>query len=114
MRISDWSSVVCSSDLQVALAHLADVGHRLRQAVVEDALRQLPDLRKAGLLPDGEGARPAQLDPVVAGRVVAGGEHSARQVELPRRRMEERSVGKECVSQCRYRWAPCIKKKKKI
>src|SRR3546814_15744687 len=28
-------------------------------------------------------------------------------------RSEERRVGKECVSTCRYRWAPSHKKKKK-
>ena len=39
------------------------------------------DLGQAGVLPDGERARPAQLHAVVLGRVVAGGEHRRRRVE---------------------------------
>src|SRR5699024_12260667 len=35
------------------------------------------DLREPGVLSHRAGAGPAHLDPVVAGRVVAGGEHGA-------------------------------------
>ncbi len=45
-------------------------------------LDQLADLGQAGVLADRGGAGPAQLDAVVLGRVVAGGEHRAGQVEL--------------------------------
>ena len=59
--------------------------HRARDAVVGgDAVRhQLLDLGQAGLDADRLGAGLAQLDPVVPGRVVAGGDHRAGDVEEP-------------------------------
>src|SRR3546814_6857597 len=79
MRISDWSSDVCSSDLdQVLVAH-------------GDARRV--ERRDIGL-PGREGAA------VQPGRPFEAGErrHPGRS--------EERRVGKECVSTCRSRWSP--------
>src|SRR5216110_4110662 len=35
-------------------------------------------------------------------------------IRISRFRSEERRVGKECVSLCRFRWSPCHLKKKKI
>ena len=52
----------------------------------EVPLGQRTHLAQAGVLPDRRGAGPAQLDPVVLRRVVAGGEHRAGQVEASRRR----------------------------
>src|SRR3546814_7198636 len=84
MRISDWSSDVCSSDLHPApraqrLAVLAAADHHARRASLLD--QYLLDQR-AG--PHREIAMFAQrLD-----------------------RSEERRVGKECVSTCRSRWSP--------
>src|SRR3546814_13091580 len=104
MRISDWSSDVCSSDLG------GD-----RQAVVL-ARRALA----AGL--DGEEARHAVSDRDDVDRVVdhdeAGGAQAAsnrgqalpaeRDVEAVggEERSEERRVGKECGSTGRSRWSP--------
>jgi hypothetical protein len=48
---------------------------------VQQPLGQLADPGQAGVLPDRLGPGPAQLDPVVLGRVVARGEHRAGQVE---------------------------------
>src|SRR3546814_3528993 len=81
MRISDWSSDVCSSDLR-------GLDNRRRQP----GRRGVPH-RSRGRL--GR-ARP---QPVRGHRPV-----------LPR--PEERRVGKECVSTCRYRWSPSHEKKK--
>src|SRR3546814_15942517 len=39
---------------------------------------------------------------------------AARPLTPPHRRSEERRVGKECVSTCRYRWSPYPEKKKNI
>src|SRR3546814_16773383 len=97
MRISDWSSDVCSSDLLPKLieaitaqcAHAAERQSRERTAVLflsrrNESLRTIQ----------------AQLDrklPVKAYTV----------------RSEERRLGKECVSTCRSRWSPFHYKKNK-
>src|SRR3546814_5183110 len=83
MRISDWSSDVCSSDLAVEIepqpfarrdADMAAIGARDR--------RMLRVHRQVGDMDD-----------------IAG-------VAAKRDRSEERRVGKECVSTCRSRWSP--------
>src|SRR3546814_15191750 len=85
MRISDWSSDVCSSDLvQIAMVELAQHPHR----------------------PDGAEAA-SDIGPEV-GRDIAG-DVGAEAVDI---RSEERRVGKECVSTCRSRWSPYHYKKK--
>src|SRR3546814_20352916 len=78
MRISDWSSDVCSSDL------IAEHGRQIEVVKRDDAGgRQLAD--------EGE-----YLQLVLDIEVVC------RFVE----RSDERRVGKECVSTCRSRWSP--------
>src|SRR3546814_8936864 len=77
VRISDWSSDVCSSDLPAApvvetfdegrFAHIAGFGHAQSQIFEQLEIH----------------ARFPALD-----------------------RSEERRVGKECVSTCRSRWSP--------
>src|SRR3546814_13901331 len=99
MRISDWSSDVCSSDL------LVDVGVRLLDLVEEhDAV---------GLAPDGLGQHAALAVADIAGRRTLQGRDGMRFLELAHvdgddilLRSEERRVGKECVSTCRSRWSP--------
>src|SRR3546814_12971412 len=99
MRISDWSSDVCSSDLpelerlvDTALAQNLDI----RQAAARiDEARALRDL-----------AAGRQLPTVAAGASV----NRRRQSEngpLPiGTRSEERRVGKGGVRTCRSRWLP--------
>src|SRR3546814_4789393 len=91
MRISDWSSDVCSSDL-----------HRRTRGAG----------RGAGGL---GGGRPARDPRSASGGTLCGSALAGPWRWLPsvRRRSEERRVGKECVSTCRYRWWPCHYKKKK-
>src|SRR3546814_11562252 len=103
MRISDWSSDVCSSDLaalrssvavamfegfQTSAKRLTSVGKSEAEVGVSLAhggvYRQFPD----GLDPDADG-RGISSD----GRCRTD-------------RSEERRVGKECVSTCRSRWSP--------
>src|SRR3546814_19131179 len=95
MRISDWSSDVCSSDLA---------------GEIEVELQAV-----------GEGAAPGHEE-VERCAVFGGGEHRAghrRQAvgdddlleqadgeDGDADRSEERRVGKECVSTCRSRWSP--------
>src|SRR3546814_2895942 len=89
MRISDWSSDVCSSDLgsdaffnvntPAEIAILASQGYA--QVTVYAAL-------KAGILTTGD-------------ELVSPGQPRADE-----HRSEERRVGKACVSTCRSRWSP--------
>src|SRR3546814_17089322 len=86
MRISDWSSDVCSSDLnrRIQVAALVLV-NRLLQSPAPVRNRDRHRNRRA--------VRPRAI--------------SAR-------RPEERRVGHECVSTCRSRWSPYHSKKKMI
>src|SRR3546814_15917923 len=94
MRISDWSSDVCSSDLATGVfgAHgggLAE-GFEGRENVIT--------LHTFGKALGTEGAL------LCLPRVLA---------DFLINRSEERRVGKECVSTCRSRWSPYHEKKKK-
>src|SRR3546814_20520617 len=100
MRISDWSSDVCSSDLRIA--------PRLSLNTLEAALAAAEE---------GWGITRAlsyQVDAALAeGRLVAllaEAEDAVLPVHLlhadGRRRSEGRRVGEECVSTRRSRWAP--------
>src|SRR3546814_9638124 len=95
MRISDWSSDVCSSDL-VEHADAAglhdDVG---LGGLVHHALQRV---RRRGI---DHHARPVGRVDVTMLLPVEG----IRFIECDAR-SEERRVGKECVSQCSSRWSP--------
>src|SRR3546814_9196073 len=91
MRISDWSSDVCSSDL-------AD----------RDIVAAVETLLEFVLLD----RRLAARDEDFAAGDEAAIEHVVDVVDL-HLRSEERRVGKECVSTCRSRWSPDNTKKKK-
>src|SRR3546814_5765798 len=82
MRMSDWSSDVCSSDL-IGVERIGPGGGD-EFAELLDLLR----LDRAGLVAE----RPR------FGVIVADLAHVLRS--------EERRVGKECVSTCRSRWSP--------
>src|SRR3546814_12595920 len=96
MRISDWSSDVCSSDLADATEVVA--------AEVEEEARY----ERAGVLDRRRIAGTqllVHLDEglvLVGRRVLVEGELDERML----RRSEERRVGKECVSRCSARWSP--------
>src|SRR3546814_19221060 len=99
MRISDWSSDVCSSDLQTRAAHR----QRLRrEQFVGDV---------AGVVAIAEADRDVAAIEQVAALIVLAA--CAIDQRLPRRdRSEERRVGDECVRTCRFRWSPYHQKKK--
>src|SRR3546814_17141076 len=105
VRISDWSSDVCSSDLRRRCHH----GGRGRC----HAFRHPPG--------DGEGRRRGQCDDRrqsrLRGRGQGAGGGPLRKVKRSSPasrpvRSEERRGGKECVSTCRSRWSPDHLKKK--
>src|SRR3546814_10875036 len=83
MRISDWSSDVCSSDLR----RLDDVPARELKSIADDLKKQLG-----------------------SGVVAIVGTHDGKAANVVAvtndLRPEERRVGKECVSTCRSRWLP--------
>src|SRR3546814_13249767 len=105
MRISDWSSDVCSSDLGQA------GGTGIAELVPDGGLRTHVDA--AGGVGGDEHLRlgfhlPAD-DQLL---LVAAGERVGGHLDPGRARSEERRVGKECVSTCRSRWSPDHSKKK--
>src|SRR3546814_4310707 len=88
MRISDWSSDVCSSDLVDAALQFLEL----------DAARQQDQER-------GSEGRSEDVDAEHG----VGQHHQANDAEG---RSEERRVGKECGSKCRSRWSSDHSKKK--
>src|SRR3546814_4468318 len=87
MRISDWSSDVCSSDLKR----------------VAEALDMLGLAGKAGRKARGPTADEKQK--ISLGRGLVRYDVNAILFDEPLR-SEERRVGKECVRTCRSRWCP--------
>src|SRR3546814_2349325 len=87
MRISDWSSDVCSSDLSAAR-------NRIRDAMTAGA-----GYRTFRIPASARPTIPAVL------RIVGPLREETVQIAFEGR-SEERRVGKECVSTCRSRWSP--------
>src|SRR3546814_20199649 len=106
MRISDWSSDVCSSDLD---------GSPQRKMTG----RNLP-LQPTGQFATGQTliqihsvlrrVQTTQMDKIItAGSdkiLLAANGDFLQGFQAVRRRSEESRVGKEGVSKCRYRWSP--------
>src|SRR3546814_2025263 len=85
MRISDWSSDVCSSDLGAPPAPQQPICDSEQHAAFDFWVGEWD------VFPNREGA--AKVADSRIERLYAG-------------RSEERRVGKECVSTCRSRWSP--------
>src|SRR3546814_15759855 len=103
MRISDWSSDVCSSDLM----DKPKIGCMERLPPETEPIQQFA----------WPGAT-ARIERVAEQRMAAGRHMDADLMGVAGlqptfdHRSEERRDGKECVSTCRYRWAPYHQKKK--
>src|SRR3546814_20675355 len=82
MRICDWSSDVCSSDLLGAFRR---------------------DRQQSDVVGDFEGARVVPPGLIEQQHRMSAGRHACRDFG---ERSEERRVGKEGVSQCRSGWSP--------
>src|SRR3546814_4199287 len=89
MRISDWSSDVCSSDLSCT----AGTERRRWYAALKSPDFSPPEFQ---IVPQFETGIF-----VIASRITVKQSGSGT-----RSRSEERRVGKECVSTCRSRWSP--------
>src|SRR3546814_17656832 len=117
MRISDWSSDVCSSDLSGG--HQIQIADRLGDPRIGLALgcgEQLPIFRIGDILEQVDG-RIFAFDQADGRRPVdrkqGGDDHprittrrgSCRASGARASRSVERRVGKECVTTCRSRWS---------
>src|SRR3546814_15480581 len=101
MRISDWSSDGCSSDLERDLLRMA--------RDVRDEIKALPDVLDAQLSGEREELVEVVIDPLrhdsyglQASSVPDAVSRSNRLIA----RREERRVGQQRVSTCRSRWPP--------
>src|SRR3546814_17448759 len=95
MRISDWSSDVCSSDLMSVAIAVATVcflwtGHADAQSVTLD-------------LGGNEGSLSSRIIQIIALVSILS---VAPGIVIMATRSDERRVGKECVSTCRSRLSP--------
>src|SRR3546814_14984432 len=99
MRISDWSSDVCSSDL-----HLAEIYPYIDDPVIRQTALSFHKTLGRPMFPQ----RGNEQD--MGGRITRAPlrrlEKSAYKGAQHDARSEERRVGKECVSTCRSRWSP--------
>src|SRR3546814_15263854 len=116
MRISDWSSDVCSSDLCCAVPDrplsgstggrrvlsLGKLAPGQQQYYVDTVARGAEEYYT------GAKEAPGQWVGAAAGRLGLEGEVGAEVL-----RSEERRVGKECVSTCTSRWSAYHEKKKR-
>src|SRR3546814_11214427 len=114
MRISDWSSDVCSSDLPADRTSQISVARSDGATVVRRPWKDHITAGSGGLRSASDdhgmdlfGARRAQGSSS-RGEGRTGGGHVVDHQD----RSEERRVGKECVSTCRSRWSPYHDKKK--
>src|SRR3546814_16100105 len=96
MRISDWSSDVCSADL-AASACRGCAG----------SLENSPPTNAFQLATPRPSEREKRCPLVVSEYDQSGpAPASSSTLTTPRSRSEERSVGKEGVSTCGFRWSP--------
>src|SRR3546814_14410079 len=93
MRISDWSSDVCSSDLVLG---------EQRSVTLKDGSQVILDTASELLVQYGSRERKLTLQRGWADFSVQHDDDAQRPF-----RSEERRVGKECVRTCRSRWSPC-------
>src|SRR3546814_12613618 len=97
MRISDWSSDVCSSDLQ----------HEAGRVTAEWLADKLGGKGNIVVLTGVPGTSVDTQRTEAAKEVFAKHPDIKIIAEAPGMwRSEERRVGKECVSTCRSRWSP--------
>src|SRR3546814_19047660 len=119
MRISDWSSDVCSSDLLRKLVQsLTKRGIRI-EFVKESLAFTGEDSPTANLMLSVMGAFAEFARAMIRERQREGiaiakqrGAYRGRKNHCPTARSAERRVGNECVSTCRSRWSAYHEKNK--
>src|SRR3546814_19098157 len=97
MRISDWSSDVCSSDLPLTIGvrFRALETARLHSLLYRRHVREIMRQYRAPARIADRRVFPFGLRLFALGEQLVDGDRS-----------DERRVGKECVSTCRSRWSP--------
>src|SRR3546814_20912327 len=114
MRISDWSSDVCSSDLiacraievqAVASADIKVIGH--------SQIDTIDRLARSVLQIVGDNGRERHRPNIASSIVIDNRKRRGGGHALITRRSDERSVGKECDSMCSIRWSQTNSKKNK-
>src|SRR3546814_18029788 len=117
MRISDWSSDVCSSDLELPMfpfsrrrfvvGAVAVVGGSLLPVGVTSAGEQPTLLRvtRRSIEVNGRAAEIFGILQPDSSHGLTTGVNERFRVRLANERSEERRVGNEWVSTCRYRWS---------
>src|SRR3546814_14617560 len=112
MRISDWSSDVCSSDLTIVTRNR----NPLDPAVL--SITQIHSGSADNVIPNEATLRGTvrtfsdQALDLIEQRMTQVTEHTSlalnckSEFAFHRKRSEERRVGKECVSTCTSRWSP--------
>src|SRR3546814_20764234 len=107
MRISDWSSDVCSSDL---LFELKDYEHAIAVAdqVIKAQGNVTAEQQRLAWSVTGDAqfalARYPQAETAFAEELKRTPANTPQSADVTER-SEERRVGKECVSTCRTRWS---------
>src|SRR3546814_20463202 len=102
MRISDWSSDVCSSDLKIAQNPAAAEGSRGAGEQQHGGRDEAEGTDQADVECQPE-QQPAESHAVEFRFDLF---RRAGPAPAPHVRSEERRVGQEGVSTCRYRWSP--------
>src|SRR3546814_11977369 len=112
MRISDWSSDVCASDLRIPRfgARLSAFRCGWREEPGRPGCPVFPEFIARENRARAEGPSRKKCG-VGAARSRRRGHGHAR-LDGSQARSAERRVGKECVSTCRTRWSPYHEKKK--
>src|SRR3546814_15115055 len=105
MRISDWSSDVCSSDLAAPGATDAEKAHAFAEHPIGSGPFMFESWERGSSMrivrnphywKMGEDGKPLPYLDAVDFEIISD----------DAKRSEERLVGKECVSTCRSRWSP--------
>src|SRR3546814_15141347 len=104
MRISDWSSDVCSSDLKLE-GSTVWAKYLFDEEPISDSVKPFWDSASeiCDRWADMRWEAPSNLYLEVGVKECG---HSREGAIIFHARSEERRVGKECVSTCRSRWSP--------
>src|SRR3546814_13930036 len=103
MRISDWSSDVCSSDLTF---QAGETGILHIHATFDDFLDGSETHTISVYAPTGFSILTIDEPGLPSGVTLSDSGAGYAIFNVETLRSAERRVGKECVSTCRYRWSP--------